>query len=190
MKWNRILALLLFLFSQFALAAGGHEAQDPHAIPVKTIFVQGFNFILLVGLLVYLLRPKIKQLFADRAKTYNDLVERAELAKREAEKSKASIQQRLMELKNTSQKSLEQARGDASELRNKLLNEARTLSEKMQFEAQSTARLEIERAKQELRADLLEAALELSKKSLQEKVNPSEQKRLQSEFVEKIQVVR
>ena len=60
----------------------------------------------------------------------------------------------------------------------------------MKRETERTAESEIQRAKLESRDELLNASLEQAKKILKEKVNEPDQKRLQDEFVEKIQVVR
>ena len=56
-------------------------------------------------------------------------------------------------------------------------------------ETERTADSEIQRAKLELREELLSAALTQAKQILKDKVNEPDQKRLQNEFVEKIQVV-
>src|ERR1035437_6180972 len=100
----------------------GHEAG---VIPWLSIFVQSFNFILLFGLLFFLLRKAVKHHFAERAETYRELVDRAEYARKEAEQSRSEMQTRLADLEVSASKSVEQAKSEAQQLRAKLMEEAK-----------------------------------------------------------------
>src|SRR4051794_2064038 len=71
--------------------SGGHEAVE---IPWSPLFVQAFNFTVLFGLLFYLLHKTVKAHFAHRAAEYQQLVQRAESARKEAEASKLEVQRR------------------------------------------------------------------------------------------------
>ncbi len=183
----------LFLLNAMAFAEDAHHAaagaHDAHAIPWGAIFIQSFNFFLLIGLLAFLLRKTVKTHFAHRAKDYQELVSRAENAKREAERGHAEIKARLDKLEAGASEGLERARREAAEMKTKLQAEARELSEKVEAEAKRSAQVELEKAKDELRRELLDSALQASHLTLKTSLNPNEQSRLQKEFVEKIQVV-
>jgi F0F1-type ATP synthase membrane subunit b/b' len=84
---------------------------------------------------------------------------------------------------------LTQAQSEAAELRQRLVQEAKVLATKLADEAQRAANVEVERAKAELRAELLSKALDGSRKKLSTKLGTLEQKQLENEFAEKIQVV-
>ena len=187
----KMILFVLMIFSSVVFAAGGgHGGGDPHAIPWKNIGVQTFNFVCLIGLLVYLLKQTVKEHFGQRLKGYRELVEKAENAKAEAEKSHRQIAERMTQLQSTADQSVQQARAEAEELKQRMISEAKVLAQKLQDEAQRSAQIEIEKAKAELRKDLLEKALEASRTSFKKNLGSTEQKQLQNEFVEKIQVVR
>ncbi len=179
---------LVIASSAFA-ASPGHGAGDPHAIPWGAIGVQAFNVVLLLVLLTYLLSKSVKAHFATRAHDYNKLVERAEVARRDAEKNHQSIKSRLEKLEADAEGSLVRAQAEAEELKKRLLQDAKSMALKLEQEAQRSAQIELEKAKTQLRRELLQSALNVSSESLKTKLSSTEQKKLQNEFVEKIQVV-
>ncbi|MGE4133225.1 MAG: hypothetical protein AB7F86_16400 [Bdellovibrionales bacterium] len=176
-----------------AWAEGGHgehaAAQGHDAIPWSSLWVQFFNFTLLLVVLGVLLRKTVRAHFDNRAKEYKQLVARAENARNEAEKGRREIQDRLSKLESGAEKGLAQAQSEAEELRGRMLSEANSLSEKLRIEAQRTVELEIEKAKAQLRSEILAEALAATGESFKQHLNPNEQKRLQKEFADKIQVV-
>ncbi len=173
-------------FNAFAASTGGDHAVH---IPGWSLFVQAFNVIVLMVILFTLLRKGAVAHFANRAKEYNDLVQRAEAARQKAELGHREIKERLDKLESGAETSLVQARREADELKAKVISEARTVSDRLKAEAQQTVVTEIEKAKAELRADLLQSALATSQEVLKSSLSSSEQAKLQNEFVQKIQVV-
>ena len=170
-------------------AAGAHGADHAVHIPTSSLFVQAFNLIVLLVVLFVLLRKGAIAHFANRAKEYTDLVQKAEAAKNEAERGHREIKERLDKLESGAEASLAQARKEADELKVKMIAEAGIVSERLKTEAQRTVANEVEKAKAELRADLLQSALATSHEVLKSSLSAGEQTRLQNEFVQKIQVV-
>lgn len=181
---------LLFM-SAVALAEEGHGAAhvDPHVIPWSPIFVQFFNLAVLLGFLTYLLRKTVVKHFATRAEEYKEMVSRAEKARTEAEATKAAVAQRLARLEASSVDTVKQAEAEASALKTRMVEEAKQMSVKLEQDAKRTVEVELEKAKADLRRDLLTKALESSKDNLSKNLGSSDQKKLQNEFAEKIQVV-
>jgi len=187
-KW--MTALLIFSASLSAWASSGGAHHGEEGIPFKLILTQTFNLLVFVGLMVYLLRKPLATHFADRKKSFHELVDRAEKARREAESAKREMAERVARIESTAQSSVKDAEREAEEMRKKIIAEGAALSQRMQTEAQKTAQVEIERARNELRVEMLQLAADQTEKMLREKVGETEKKRLQNEFVEKIQVVR
>ena len=129
--------------------------------------------------------------FSRRGTNYRDAIKRAKAAKAEAETKRREIQERLTKLESTRDQSIEQARAEAAALRAQIIEEAKTLAAKLKTDAEQTAAVELERAKVALRRELLDQSVLLATKLLsdKDKLQEQDQKRLQSEFVEKIQVV-
>ncbi|HRK06342.1 MAG TPA: ATP synthase F0 subunit B [Pseudobdellovibrionaceae bacterium] len=183
------LGLVILLSLPLALTAFAAGSGDHHGGIPTVLWLQVVNFVLYVGLLVYLLRKPVRSFFEGRVENYNSALKRAEAQKREAETKRREIQERLTRLESTSAQSIAEARAEAEALRQRVLVEAKELSEKLRAEAQRTAQIELERAKFALRQEMLSQSVQLASKILADKIQEPDQKRLQSEFVEKIQVV-
>jgi F-type H+-transporting ATPase subunit b len=171
-----------------AFGAKGGEAAAEEGIPTALWF-QVVNFCIYAGLLIYFLRQPIKNFFNGREERFRQAIVKAEAAKRQAEEQKRDIQERLTKLQASSQGSVEDARREAEALRARIVKEAEEMVRHMKTETQRTVDSEIHRAKDELRDELLNQAVALSTKILTEKIAEPDQKRLQTEFVDKIRVV-
>lgn len=178
----------LVVIGSFAFAT--EHAEHETGIPWKSIVVQLLNLGGLLALLGYLLRKTLSQHFSDRQKIYLDLVSRSEAAREQAEKTRQEVQYKLEELENSSQASLKQAAVEAEELKTKITAEARSVAAKLKEDTERSLKFELERAKNELRAELLAASVESARQVLKDKVNGQEQTKLQSEFAQKIQAVQ
>ncbi len=179
------LAAILFVSNNAFAAAGGD-----HGVPWAFIGHQTFNFVAVCVILYFLLRNKIKGHFAERQKNFSDLITKAERAKQAADESRKEIADRLNKLQASADEDLKKARQEAEAMKQKIVQEAKQMAAQLEAEAHKNVSIELERAKLILRQDLLKAALEETKNTLQSKLSGNEQKRLKDEFVEKIQVVR
>ena len=176
-----------------AADAEGHHDQHatghPTGLPASVVY-QGINFLIFAGLGYYFLRGPVRNFFGGRRERYHAALNKAAVAKREAEARKQEIADKLRNLETSSQQTLAQARAEAEALSAKIVQEANDLSKNLREEANRTAQAEINRAKDQLRDELLSQSVTLSKKVLTEKMADQDQKRLQTEFVDKIQETR
>jgi F-type H+-transporting ATPase subunit b len=182
-----------FFFMAVAFAEEAHHTavvgHGAHSIPWGSIFVQAFNFGLLLLLLAAFTRRSIAAHFENRAKEYAQLVERAESARRQAEKSHSEIKERLAGLEASAEHGVRSAQVEAEEMRSRMMTDAKIIADKLETEVKLSVAVELEKAKAELRHELLARALSESRESFKKNLGSSEQKMLQNEFVEKIQVV-
>jgi F-type H+-transporting ATPase subunit b len=176
---------VLSLLSSLALAAEGAEAGIP-----AVVWYQVGNFALFVLILFFLLRKKVVLFFREREEAFRQAVLKAKATKEDADNRKRQIEERLSKLEASTSQSIEEARVEAENMHRQIVQEAKELSVRLQEDARRTADFEIQRAQVELRNELLTESLAAAKKVLGEKVVEADQKRLQTEFVDKIQVVR
>ena len=181
-----VLGLPMVLASHFGQAAG--DAHEGGGLPTM-FWLQVVNFTIYLGAIIFFARGPLREMFKGRYDGFFSAVKRAEAAKAEAEMKRKEIQDRLAKLEATRDESIQKARSDAAALRNQIVEEAKSLSAKLKADAERTAQLEVERAKYELREELLAQSVQMSKRILTDKMQEQDQKRLQSEFVDKIQVV-
>lgn len=186
---NKITLIQIVMVFGSSLAFAGADTHHEE-IPWSVIGAQAFNFFLLVGILVWLVRKPVAQMFAERSRVYTELVGKADAAKNEAEKNKTEIALRLKDLEDTTQSSLEEARTEAQALHERMKSEAEEISRKAKADAELAVQFEIEKAKQAIREELLNIALDESRTELKKSVGVPELKKLQGEFVDKIQAVR
>lgn len=180
-----------FLIAVSLFANVSFAASDAHGGGIPSdVWFQFFNFTLFAGLIVYFLRNPVKTYFQERARSFSVAMTKAEAFRQDAEKQKREIETRLRTLENSAQDSLTHARAEADELRKRIVREAQELSLKLKEDAKRTAEIELQRAKNELREEVLSQAVTAAKAVLSEKIADTDQKRLQTEFVEKIQAGR
>lgn len=176
----------------FAQEHGGGEAHGggEHAAGLPTVvYLQAINFVIYAGLLVYFLRTPVREYFSGRGAAFNAALTKAATAKAEAEARKQDVQNKIRDLEKNAASDLAQAKTDAAALEARILKEAEELSVNLRTEANRTASFEIERAKNELREELLQQSLAFSQRLLKDKIAEGDQKRLQGEFVDKVHQV-
>ena len=171
--------------------ATSHEesAHGAHPPGIDVAF-QAVNVGLFVLLMVFLTRKKVRALFSGRQVSYRQALAKADAAKGEAERKKRETQELLSGLEASARQNADAARSDAEQMRARMLAEAQALNSGLRQDAERTVELELARAKAELRSEMIAQAMALAKATLSEKMLEPDQKRLQTEFVEKIQVVR
>ena len=187
---NRAVLIVAILATPvLALAADSHGGHgDSHAIPMS-VGLQAINFALYAALLVFLLRKPIRDYFKGREQAYKMALVKGENARREAEKKKRDVLERLNELESTSDESLQNARTEAAALILQIEQEAELLAKKLREDANRAMEVELEKGRAALRREMLNEAVALSRKMLQDKMAEPDQKRLQTEFVDKIREV-
>ncbi len=184
--------LILMAYPMIALAQehGGHAEEAAEVGVPFTVTLQAINFAIFVGILVWLLRGPVKNYFRTREMNFKQALLKAEAAKQAAITQKNEMAARLNELNQSTEKALSDAKADAAALKVKMLQEAAEMSARLKADAQRTAEFEIARAKTTLREEMLTQSVVLAQKMLGDKMADGDQKRLQTEFVDKIQVVR
>jgi F-type H+-transporting ATPase subunit b len=167
-------------------AAGG--AGHGNGVPVGYITTQAINVVMVLALLYFVLRKPLAKHFSERQKSFTKKLEEAERAKVEAENKKKEIRERLARLESSVEESRERALIEANNLKKKIMAEAEVLAQRLQRDAQRTSDYEREKAFHELRMELLNGSMGQAEKLLNEKVEDNDLKRLQTEFVNNIQV--
>jgi F-type H+-transporting ATPase subunit b len=187
-KWFIFLLLVLLPAVVFAEGEGAHEASE---IPISVLW-QAINFTIYIGILFYYLRHPVRNFFKTRKEAYQQALVRSEQARLAAELKKREIQERLTKLENTSADAVAKAKAEAAQLISQIQQQGDELAHRLRDDAGRVAHLEVERAKIELRTEMLGQAVALSRKLLEDKdkLKDTDQKRLQTEFVTKIQEVR
>jgi F-type H+-transporting ATPase subunit b len=173
-------------------AAEGHGSSHANAhegVPMVVLY-QAINVGLIVVGLFYFLRHKAGAFFAAKREEYIAAQDRAKSALTQAEHEHHDVHTKLIKLETTKQETLMRAKADAVELRRQLMIDAELIIKRVKEEAALAAKLEIERAKAELRNQLMNDAIAVATKEISNKSTNEDQLRLQQNFINKVQVVQ
>ena len=178
--------LLLLLLPVAALAAGGGGEHADSGVILKDFLYRCFNFALMVGLLVYFIRKPIRNGLRNRREEIETMLADAQAAKEAAEAKYREYSEKL-------EKATEEIEGISAAIRregelerDKILAHARDMSEKILQEADARATNAVARAKDELRAEAAQLAVDLAEEYLKKEFSPSDQKRLVEEYMQKV----
>ena len=175
---NVFVALFLIL-SAPAVAAGGE------GIPVGSIIVQAVNVLIFIGLMIFFVRPKMRAFFEDRRKAYDLAVNQAQALRQKADQEKREIEEKIANFQRLNTAELERAKQEAEALKQSMLAQGENLAANIRKEAAQAAENELNKAKQELRAMILQQALETSRNKFSE-LSSLDHKKMNQQFLDNL----
>lgn len=172
--------VLLMVTESFAVG-GGFTAE------VKTMVTyQIINLAILFGLLGYLLKDKVHDFFHGRKRDFETELLKAEEARIEAEKQQTEISEKISNVERHAEHHLSKAKKEAYELKQNLIKDAQGLADKIILEAKRTAKTELERAKAELKREVLTEAIDMAESNIKTNIQQNDHSKLQDSFVEEV----
>lgn len=182
------IGLILKLISTVALASEGAHQGGEHGVPFVVVY-QAINLIILTVALYIFTRKSIVEMFAQKRNEFLAAKEKANTALRIAEDQHSDVKTRLAKIEANQAETISRAKADATELKKQILVDAEAMVKRLKDEAELAANIEIHRAKNELREQLLKEAFDKAKKDITAKATSEDQVRLQQDFINKVGVV-
>lgn len=174
---------LLCLVAFPALAEGDAHGEG------SSLFFPVLNFALLIAALIYFARKPALAFFADRrSRIEGDLREAARLHK-EAEERHAKWQRRLADLERELETIRQTSRERAETEREHILADARATAERIRRDASTAIEQELRRARERLRDEASDLAVEMAEGMLREQVTDADRDRLLDEFIARVEDV-
>lgn len=177
----RSLVVALLLLAVPAFASEGGEAHE------ESLFWPLVNFALLVAVLVYFTRKPIQSFFAERRRAIQEDLERSAELQRQAEERYAKWQRRLVDLERELEGIRRVSRERAESERENILADARANAARIEQTARLAVEQELRRAREQLRDEASELAVELAAGLLREQVTPADRDRLVDEFIARVE---
>lgn len=180
-----------FLTASLALllaAAPALAASDEHG--ESTLVWYSINFAILVVVLVVVARKPIRTFFADRRDEISGEINSASEMLNEAEVRYAELQRKLVELDNELEALRAASRERANAQRDRILADARAAAERIKADATAAVEREVVRAREQLRLEASELAIELAKGRLSSEITEADRDRLVDEFIGRIEDTR
>lgn len=183
MKKTVVITLLISLIASVAIAAEAGHAE----VGWKDWLYKVINFAILVFLIVYFLGKPIKNFLAQRKELIEKSIREAQEAKELAQKALQEVEEKLKLKDKEVQEILDTARKIGEQEKQQIIQETDKLREKILEQAKTNIEFELKMAKDALRLEAAELAIELSEQKLKEKITPEEQQRLLQESIKIIE---
>jgi len=179
--------LLIILLPALALAAQSESTAAVEHVP-HVVYYQILNLGILIAGLVYFTKDMIVQFFAGRKSAYLEAAQKSAFAREAAEREFVDVQNKLQQLEKNHEQSLHKAHIHAEELKKQILAEGVDVSRRVREEAHLTAQLEVQRARRDLREQLLTDSVTAARMILTKDIAAADQQKLQNEFIKNIEV--
>ncbi|NOQ19099.1 MAG: F0F1 ATP synthase subunit B [Desulfobacterales bacterium] len=144
------------------------------------------NFVVLAGVLVFILRKPVSQALSSRIKDIKEQLESLEVQKTEAEKQLAQYNEKLSQLESEAEEIVDDYIKQGNETKAKILKEAERTAEKLQAQAQRNIEHEFDKAKQKLQQEVVESSLQKAEESLKKEITAQDQDKLVDEYIDKV----
>lgn len=164
---------------------------ETHSLPWRELLIpQIVNFTIFFGVLVYFLRKPLRQHFSGKNEEFEGQRKKAEEARVQAERENFDIRNKLRQLEETAGSSLDEAKREAQDIKEKSMAEAKILAEKINEEAGLMTHFELFRAVNLLKQELVINATQMAEKNLTAEMTEKMQSRLNEDFLSKIEMVK
>src|SRR2546421_1751781 len=152
----------------------------------KSLIVQGVNFLLLLGVLHYLLYKPLIGKMQERTAAIQKSLEEAQAARAEAARQQEENEARLRAAHAEAAAIRAQALKEAAEEQKRLVGAARAESQRLIDSARAQLEADVRRARDELRREVAELATAVAEKLIRKSLRDEDHRRLLAEAIAKI----
>jgi F-type H+-transporting ATPase subunit b len=185
-----ILVVVLMFSAGLVLAATGGEHGSGEGSGAKrwveTDWFRVINFVVLAGLLFFVLRKPVAEALNSRIEGIRVQLADLEAQKEDAEKKLAAYNEKLSQLEKEAEKIVSHYIRQGNEARARIIQEAEAAAEKLQSKARRNIEHEFERARQQLQQEVLEQSLIKAEEIIKGKITAKDQDRLVDEYLAKV----
>jgi F-type H+-transporting ATPase subunit b len=193
-KSSRLFTHLFFTFyflllaaAAFASGGGGGEGSGGTSL-FKAYFWPVINFLILVFLLVFAMKKAdIRGYFRTRTELIEQTLKEAREARELAQKALAEVEERLRIKDTEIEEIIAAAKFSGEKEKARLIEEGDRMKDKIIQQAKTNIDFEVKKAKEAIKEEAVEIAMELAGKKLQEKLTREEQLKLLEESIAKIE---
>ncbi|MCL5023963.1 MAG: ATP synthase F0 subunit B [Nitrospirae bacterium] len=181
-----VLAFCLANVTLVALAFGAEEAAA-HGGEWKEWLWKILNFAILVFLLVWFAKKPLKEFLKKRTELIEKTLKEAKEARELAEKALAEVEERLRLKDKEIQEILLRSQASGRREQGLLIEQGEQMKEKILEQAKNNIDHELRLAKESIKAEAVEIAMELAEKRLKEKLTKEEQIKLIEESLARME---
>jgi F-type H+-transporting ATPase subunit b len=172
-----------FAFTAVVLASGGEEGGGSLW---KEYMWKIINFLILVVILVKFGKKPIQNFLKQRTEMIAKTLQEAKEAKEAAQKALQEVEGRLKAKDTEIEAIIAAAKRSGEQERDKLIEDSARLKEQIVEQAKTNIDFEVKHAKEVIKAEAVEIAMELAEKKIKEKITKDDQERLLQDSLVKI----
>ncbi len=161
-----IFAIFVLFGSSLVFASAAEHAGADGGIPFGKIGIQALNLGILLAALIYFVRKSIIAVFAQRQASFNEQSVKTAAALKLAEAELKDIKNKLSTLEGSEADSLKNAHVQAEKIKNQMVQDAGTRAEKLKNDVTLIINAEVYKAKNEIRAEIIEKSIASAKESV------------------------
>ena len=144
------------------------------------------NFAILVFFLVKIAKAPLKKMLADRYSDIESDLNGAETTKQESEDEYAQVEQKMAELESTVDQLTQIIESQGNSQKERIISQAQTLAETIIEDAKNRSMYELNKARQKLKDELVDLALEKAEELIRQKITAKDQDSLAADYVNKM----
>jgi len=179
-----VLVVLLCLSFGTAMASSGGDSGAKGW--VKTDWFRVMNFVVLAGVLVFILRKPVSQALSSRIKDIQERLESLEAQRAAAEKQLAQYNEKLSQIESEAAKIVDAYIKQGNAAKAKILKEAEQTAEKLRAQARRNIEHEFEQAKLNLQKEIFETSLAKAEEIIKSKISDEDQDKIVDAYLEKV----
>ena len=185
-------ATAVFLFFLFVLVIssslagasggeGGHDKKQWIDFAWKT-----FDFIVLVGFLVWLLKDKIKKFFVDRRGEIKEKMEITMLQKEEAQKKFRAYSEKIDKASGEIDGIFEMIKEQGVAEKQKIIADAEKAAQKIKEDTRARLEQEMKKASDQLQAEAVELSVQMAEEILKRNITAQDNESMVRQYMEKV----
>lgn len=188
--WARGRMALLLAVAVLVVGPGmvwaASEGEAAHGGFTPTDWFRVMNFVVLAGVLFFLLRKPIPRALNNRIRGIEDQLKDLEARRGEAETRLAECNQKLSALGKEAERIVADYIRQGEEAKARILREAESAAEKIRLQTRRNIEHEFEQTKAQLQREIFEKALIKAEQLLKQNVTAQDQNKLIEEYLQKV----
>ncbi len=183
-----MLAVLIFCMLQIVLVSVAFAAEEAgHASLFDEYKWKVLNFVILVVVLVWFAKKPLQEFLKKRTELIEKTLKEAQEAKELAQKALSAVEDRLKLKDKEIEEILSRSKDSAEREKELLIKQGEQMKEKILEQAKNNIDYEVRLAKEAIKAEAVEVAMELAEKKLKEKLTREEQIKLIEESLRRME---
>lgn len=183
--FSLLLSLLIVLLSVCMLyASGGGHGED--ASLWKGFAFKTLNAVIIIGLLVWMLAPKIKDFFSGRRQEIKESLETTAVQKADAEKQYREYAEKIDKASLEIDGIFEMIKAQGVVEKQKIIEDANKVAQKMKEDAQARLEQELKKASSQLRSEAVALSVEMSEEILKKNITAQDHEAMVKEYMDKV----